>query len=99
MIKTKFIIPSESWKYTDYQSVYGKYKNKQYKIVSSFNKDRSTVQGFLLTEQGYVELFHESDLAEYVHDYETSAHADSEDKLKVLQIRIEQAIAFIEKVY
>lgn len=99
MIKTKFIITSESWKYTDYQSVYGKYKNKQYKIVSSFNKDRSTVQGFLLTEQGYVELFHESDLAEYVHDYETSAHADSEDKLKVLQIRIEQAIAFIEKVY
>ena len=99
MIKTKFIITSESWKYTDYQSVYGKYKNKQYKIVSSFNKDRSTVQGLLLTEQGYVELFHESDLAEYVHDYETSAHADSEDKLKVLQIRIEQAIAFIEKVY
>ena len=99
MIKTKFIITSESWKYTDYQSVYGKYKNKHYKIVSSFNKDRSTVQGFLLTEQGYVELFHESDLAEYVHDYETSAHADSEDKLKVLQIRIEQAIAFIEKVY
>lgn len=99
MIKTKFIITSESWKYTDYQSVYGKYKNKQYKIVSSFNRERSNVQGFLLTEHGYVELFHESDLAEYVHDYETSAHADSEDKLKVLQIRIEQAIAFIEKVY
>ena len=99
MIKTKFIITSESWKYTDYQSVYGKYKNKQYKIVSSFNRERSNVQGFLLTECGYVELFHESDLAEYVHDYETSTHADSEDKLKVLQTRIEQAIAFIEKVY
>ena len=99
MINAKFVITSESWKYTDYQSVYGKYKNKQYKIVSSFNKDRSTVQGFLLTEQGYVELFHESDLEEYVHDYTTSTHADSEDKLKVLQTRIEQAIAFIEKVY
>lgn len=99
MIKTKFIITSESWKYTDYQSVYGKYKNKQYKIVSSFNRERSNVQGFLLTEYGYVELFHESDLAEYVHDYETSTHADSEDKLKILQTRIEQAIAFIEKVY
>ena len=99
MIKTKFVITSESWKYTDYQSVYGKYKNKQYKIVSSFNRERSNVQGFLLTEHGYVELFHESDLAEYVHDYETSTHADSEDKLNVLQIRIEQAIAFIEKVY
>ena len=99
MINAKFIITSESWKYTDYQSVYGKYKNKQYKIVSSFNRDRSTVQGFLLTEYGYVELFHESDLAEYVHDYQTSTHADSEDKLNVLQTRIEQAIAFIEKVY
>ena len=40
-----------------------------------------------------------SDLAEYVHDYKTSTHADSEDKLKVLQTRIEQAIAFIKKVY
>ena len=99
MIKGKFVITSESWKYTDYQSVYGKYKNKQYKIVSSFNRERSNVQGFLLTEYGYVELFHESDLAEYVHDYEISAHADSEDKLNVLQTRIEQAIAFIEKVY
>lgn len=98
-MKAKFVITFESWKYTDYQSVYGKYKNKQYKIVSSFNRERSNVQGFLLTEHGYVELFHESDLAEYVHDYETSAHADSEDKLKVLQTRIEQAIAFIEKVY
>lgn len=99
MIKTKFVITSESWKYTDYQSVYGKYKNKQYKIVSSFNRERSNVQGFLLTEYGYVELFHESDLAEYVYDYQTSTHADSEDKLKILQTRIEQAIAFIEKVY
>ena len=99
MINAKLVITSESWKYTEYQSVYGKYKNKQYKIVSSFNNDRSNVQGFLLTEHGYVELFHESDLAEYVHDYETSTRADPKDKLKVLQTRIEQAIAFIEKVY
>ena len=99
MIKAKFVITSESYKYTDYQSVYGKYKNKQYKIVSSFKSDRSNVQGFLLTEHGYVELFHESDLEEYVHVYKTSTQADSKDKLKVLQIRIAQAIAFIEKVY
>lgn len=99
MIKAKFVITSESYKYTDYQSVYGKYKNKQYKIVSSFKSDRSNVQGFLLTEHGYVELFHESDLEEYVHEYKTSTQADSKDKLKVLQIRIAQAIAFIEKVY
>lgn len=99
MIKAKFVITAESYKYTDYQSVYGKYKNKQYKIVSSFKSDRSNVQGFLLTEHGYVELFHESDLEEYVHEYKTSTQADSKDKLKVLQIRIAQAIAFIEKVY
>ena len=99
MINAKFVITSESWKYTDYQSVYGKYKNKQYKIVSSFKSDRSNVQGFLLTEHGYVELFHESDLAEYVHDYKTSTQADAKDKLKVLQTRIEQAKKKKKKVY
>lgn len=99
MIGIKFVTTAESYKYTDYQSVYGRYKGKQYKIEASFENERSNVRGFLLTEHGYVELFQESDLAEYVHDYKTPKSADSKDKLKVLNTRIEQAIAFIEKVY